>query len=153
MKKECKTLIGEFKSQLQEVRIMAEQLGEMSLSEEDEKIWSLFIEKSKRFRLFKEIRMLEHFSRKKNQWIYKEFCDKLFELFEQYPTEHATIRMALKISYSTYLRLIEEFKGEDYEQRVKKRYERSMKALSKTDKNLIWLIVRQPTNPLILNEI
>ena len=153
MKKECKTLIDEFKYQLQEVRIMAEQLDEMSLSEEDEEIWSLSIEESKRFRLFKEIRMLEHFSRKKNQWICKEFCDKLFELFEQYPTEHATIRRALKISYSTYFRLIKEFKGEDYDQRAKRRYERSMKALSKTDKNLVWLIVRPPTNPLTLNEI
>ena len=50
MKEECKTLIDEFKSQLQEVRIMAEQLDEMSLSEEE--IWTLSIEESIRFRLF-----------------------------------------------------------------------------------------------------
>ena len=95
--------------------------------------------------------MLEHFSRKKNKWIRKEFCDKLFELFEQYPTEHAAIRRELKISYSTYFRLIKEFKGEGFDHRAKKRYERSMKALSKTDKNLVWLIVRPSTNPLTLN--
>ena len=54
MKKECKTLIDEFKSQLQEVRIMAEQLDEMLLSEEDEEIWSLSIEESKNLDCFRK---------------------------------------------------------------------------------------------------
>ena len=97
--------------------------------------------------------MLKHFSRKKRQWIYKEFYDRLYQLFDQYPTEHATIRKAFIISYSTYFRLRKEGKGGDLNKKVRKRFKRKMKIQSKIEKNLVWLIVRLPKYLLTLNEI
>ena len=153
MWKECREIIEGFKFQLPEVSKIEEQFNGISLSEEDEdSLWQSITEKEN-FRLFKKIRSLESFSRRKRQWICKEFCDKLQQLLEEFPTKHATIRRVFKISNSTYRRIVREDKEGSWSWRAIKRSERNSKILSKTEKVLIWAIVRPPRNPLTLEDI
>ena len=153
MRSECKIVLEDFKSFKPDVEKVGELLYHMQIDDEDKDLWSLSTSQEKRYRVFKEIRKFESFSRNKRQWISRKYYDKLADLFQRFPAEHSTIRKALRISNSTYYRLLKESKEEDRSQRLKNRTERSTKKLSKTEKTLVALMIRPPTSPLTLNEI
>ena len=106
-----------------------------------------------RYNLFKDIMALEYWGRKAGEWICEELKCKLMKLFELYPAEHAEIKRALKISNSTYHRLIKERCSESYEARSKKRVERSKKELDVTERILVKQMVFPPAISLTLNQI
>ena len=106
MEKECRIILKHNNSYLAEIKNLEKSLGEMLICEEKESAWLLSTADENRYKLFKEIGMLEYFNRKKRQWIWQEFSNKLFKLFKQDPNEHTIIKKALKISNSTYHRLM-----------------------------------------------
>ena len=153
MEKECRIILKHNNSYLAEIKNLEKSLGEMLICEEKESAWLLSTADENRYKLFKEIGMLEYFNRKKRQWICQEFSDKLFKLFKQYPNEHTIIKKALKISNSTYHRLMKESIGGEPDRRSIKRAERSKKRLNSIEKSLVKLMIAPPTAPLTLNEI
>ena len=142
-----------YKSAMGETKHIQKSLEVMSIGEESEGISVQSTEEENRYKLFKEIRMLDHFNRKKRQWICQEFSDRLFKLFEEFPNDHAVIKKALKISNSTYHRLMKEGTRKGSDQRSIKRAERSPKKLNQIEKSLVELMIKPPTTPLTLNEI
>ena len=75
------------------------------------------------------------------------------ELFERYPSEHATIKKAMRISNSTYHRLMKEINTNNCGARSRKRVERSKKKLDLIERTLVRQMVQPPAKPLTLNEI
>ena len=108
MEKECRNILKHNNSYLTEIKNLEKSLGEMLICEEKESAWLLSTADENRYKLFEEIRMVERINRKKRQWIFQEYSDKLIKLFKQYPNEHTIVKKALKISNSTYHRLMKE---------------------------------------------
>ena len=153
MEKECMIILKHFKSYPEEIKAIEKSFGKMNINEESDNFKLQSSAQADRFKLFQEIRMLDHFNRKKHQWIWQELGDKLFKLFKQFPNEHAVIKKSLKFSNATYHRLMKESMRRGLDKRSIKRAERNTKWLNSLEKPLIKLMIRPPTTPLTLNEI
>ena len=67
MEKECRIILKHNNSYLAEIKKLEKSLEEMLICEEKESSWLLSTADENRYKLFKEIWMLEHFNRKKRQ--------------------------------------------------------------------------------------
>ena len=153
MKKECQTIFGSFETHRSEIRKIEKIFEKMNIHWDSARRSSLPIIESNKYKLFRDIRLLEHLRRKKNSWICHELECNLLKLFKQYPSEHSTIRKAFNISCSTYHRLMKGYRGDGWEKLSVKRAERSKKRLNTTERVLVKQMIQPPPKPLTLNEI
>ena len=105
------------------------------------------------YKMFKEVRSLSIWSRKRGKRYTKQQALQLEELLERYPTKHQNIRRLLKIPSSSFQMLKSEANREHNTQLVPKCRRDQAPKLHDSEKKFIENMIRPPTFPTTILEI
>ena len=104
----------------------------------------------KDYLFYKELKELEEIHREKGKWISYEHLNKLKLMFGKYPDNYPSIWKVLKLSHSTYRRLLKELKRNDFNLYESKRQIRFQIQISEAEKKCIELWVAPPRSPITI---
>ena len=149
----AKYTISSFFNDQSSEEIMSNLIKDLNISDEKQEPTSNETVECSRHSLFRELQKLKIPNRKKGKWFTYNYWEDLKRLLSKYPNEHHTIMKALRISRSSYYRLIKEFKTEHHGGCKANRELRNNLKLTKQEKVYVHLLVNPPTIPLTINGI
>ena len=129
-------------------RLMQMNLGVPSRNKVSvESLKSLYIQ------ILQDINEIDNIERRKGSWFSTEYIENVRNLLTKYPDDHQTIIRALKISKSSYYRLMHKLNSQETFKSDVRKLKREEKALSKIEEKFLEILVTPPTYPITINEI
>ena len=108
---------------------------------------------SEDYLFYKELKRREKIHRVKRKWIINDHLNELKYMLEKYKNRHFSIRKALKLSYSTYRKILKELQRENLDYYVSKRQVRFRSYISEEERKCIELLVTPPRPPITIRSI
>ena len=109
--------------------------------------------KSLYIQILQDINEIDNIERRKGSWFSTEYIKNVRNLLTKYPDDHQIIIRVLKISKSSYYRLMHKLNSQETFKSDVRRLKREEKALSKIEEKFLEILVTPPTYPITINEI
>ena len=97
--------------------------------------------KSLYIQILQDINEIDNIERRKGSWFSTEYRENVRNLLIKYPDDHQTIIRALKISKSSYYRLMHKSNSQETFKSDVRRLKREVKALSKIEEKFLEILV------------
>ena len=108
---------------------------------------------SENYLFFKELKKFEEIHREKRKWMSYDQLNEIKIMLEKYPDRHSLIWKVLKLSRSTYKRLLIELEKEKFNQYKSKRQIRFRNQISELEKKCFEFWVVPPRSPITITSI
>ena len=132
---------------------LIDRLMQMNLGMPPRNKVSVESRKSLYIQILQDINEIDNIERRKGSWFSTEYIENVRNLLTKYPDDHQTIIRALKISKSSYYRLIHKLNPQETFKSDVRRLKREEKSLSKIEEKFLEILVTPPTYPITINEI